>query len=190
MRKRARTDLRGGRPVKAVPTATRIVTSHMPVSGDLSRCLSGDKPVESFPSPMLILGDLCHLPASENPPRFQIDVSAIRACRGRCVQALNHGVGSESGLSNKALFCRDRNEILRVQAPGNAVFDPRHELRGEALHHLPDVRLKCVKDTDTRVAANRRTKIVECRRSRSCPIRTVRGVDSGQSQHSEEIRSV
>src|ERR1017187_1042054 len=93
-------------------------------------------------------------------------------------------------LSDKTLSCRDGDDDARGLVVGDTLFDPRHERRGEALHHLPDARLKLVEDIDPRVAANRRTKIVERRRSGARPIWTVSSGASDRSQHPEEIRSV
>jgi len=45
--------------------------------------------------------------------------------------------------------------LLRDVIVGDAVFDPRHELRREALHHLQDARPKLVQNVDPRVATNR-----------------------------------
>jgi len=59
-----------------------------------------------------------------------------------------------------------------------------------ALYHLPDTRPKLVEEVDPRVAANRRTKSSERRRSGSRPIWTVSSGDSDRSQHPEEIGRV
>src|ERR1035437_4409968 len=85
---------------------------------------------------------------------------------------------------------RGGDDFPRVLVVGDALFDPRHELRCVALHHLPYASPKLVVDVDPRVAANRRTKIVECLRSGSRPIWTVSSVNSDRSQHSEDIPSV
>ena len=82
------------------------------------------------------------------------------------------------------------NDLPRGVVVGDARFDPRHELRCVALQHLPDARPKLVIDVHPRVAANRRTKIAECRRSGSRPRWTVSRVGSDRSQHPEEIRGV
>jgi hypothetical protein len=73
---------------------------------------------------------------------------------------------------------------------GDALSDPRHELRRVALYHLPDTRPKLEEEFDPRVAANRRTKSFERRRSGSRPIWTVSSGDSDRSQHPEEIGRV
>src|ERR1017187_1167673 len=99
-------------------------------------------------------------------------------------------VSSENGLSDRTSSGRDGDNVPRVLVVGDAFFDPRHELRCEALHHLLDARSKLVEDVHPRVAANRRTKIVECRRSGSRPVWTVSSSTSDRSQHPEEILSV
>src|ERR1700674_1042320 len=102
--------------------------------------------------------------------------------------------GVTAGLSVSRAFLSSRRNldhvISRELVVGDVLFDPGHELRGVGLHHLPDARPKLVEDVDSRVAANRRPKIVERRRSGACPIRTVRSGDSNRSQHTEAIRSV
>ena len=70
------------------------------------------------------------------------------------------------------------------------LFDCRCELRGVALHHLPDARPKLVKEVPPCVVANCRTKIVERRRRGAYPIWTVGSVDSDRTQYSEEIRAI
>jgi len=90
----------------------------------------------------------------------------------------------------RKLSCRDRDDARRALVAGDTLCDPRYELRCEAPDHLVDARPKLVEDVHPRVAANRRTKIVECRRSGSRPIWTVSTVDSDRTQHSEQIRSV
>ena len=45
----------------------------------------------------------------------------------------------------------------------DAIFHPGNELRGAALHHLPDAGTKLVEEVDARVAANRRAKSFERR---------------------------
>jgi hypothetical protein len=55
---------------------------------------------------------------------------------------------------------------------------------------LFDARPKLAEEVDPRAATDRRTKIVECRRSGSRPIWPVSSVDSNRSQHSEKIRRV
>src|SRR5271156_3824190 len=62
--------------------------------------------------------------------------------------------------SDRTSSCRDGGDIPRDLVAGDARFDPRHELRCEALHHLPDAWPKLVENVHPRVAANRRTKIV------------------------------
>lgn len=59
-----------------------------------------------------------------------------------------------------------------------------------AFHHLQQAGLKLAEEVDPRIIANRGTKIVERRRSRSRPIWTVGVVDRNRSQYSEEIRAV
>ena len=66
----------------------------------------------------------------------------------------------------------------RVLVLSDVLFDSRCELRRMALHHLLDARLKLVEKIDPRVAANRRTEIVEWRRRGADPIWTVGSVDS------------
>ena len=72
----------------------------------------------------------------------------------------------------------------------DALFDPGHEPRRVGVHHLPDAGPELMEDVDSRVAANRRPKIVECPRSGARPIWTVSSGDSDRSQHPQEIRSV
>jgi len=102
--------------------------------------------------------------------------------------------GVTAGVSASRAFLSSRRDldhvVPRELVVGDALFDPGHELRGVGLHHLPDARPKFVEDVDPRVAANCRSKIVECRRSGARPIWTVSRGDSDRSQHSEEIRSV
>ena len=50
------------------------------------------------------------------------------------------------------------------------VFDLGNELRRVALDHLPDFRPELMEEVDPRIAANRRTKSPERRRSGSRPI--------------------
>jgi hypothetical protein len=57
------------------------------------------------------------------------------------------------GGDGGGVFCRSE---------GDALCDPRHELRRVALHHLPDARSKLVEDVDPSVAADCRAKIVGC----------------------------
>jgi hypothetical protein len=90
----------------------------------------------------------------------------------------------------RTLSSRDRYYAPPRRVGGDTLSDSGHELRREALHHLPDARPKFVEDVHPRVAANRRAKIVECIRGGSRPIWTVGGVDSDRRQHSEEIPSV
>src|SRR5258706_6176830 len=73
---------------------------------------------------------------------------------------------------------------------GNGRSHPGHELRCVALYHLPDARPKLVVKVETRIAAHRRTKIVDCRRSGSRPIGAVSRGDCDRSQRPEKIRSV
>src|SRR5208337_5185581 len=92
--------------------------------------------------------------------------------------------------TTKELPCRDRDGVARDLVVDDALFDPRYELRREALHHLPEPRSELVKDVHPCVAANRRTKIVEWHRSGARPIWTVSSVGSDRGQHPEEIRNV
>ena len=64
---------------------------------------------------------------------------------------------------------------------GYALSDFRRERRRVALYHLPDARLKLVEEVDARVVANRRTEIVERRRSGARPIRTASAMDGNQT---------
>src|SRR6266550_6273218 len=73
---------------------------------------------------------------------------------------------------------------------GDGRSDSEYELRRVAFYHLQDARLKLVQEVESRVAANRRTKIVECPRSGARPIGTVSSVDRDRCQYPEEIRSV
>jgi hypothetical protein len=94
------------------------------------------------------------------------------------------------GLTDRPLSCRSGDDFPRRLVVGDALSDPRRELRCVALHHLPDARPKLVEEVHPRVAANRRTKIVErCRRG-TRPIWTVSSGDSDRSQSPKEIRSV
>src|SRR5579864_106911 len=72
----------------------------------------------------------------------------------------------------------------------DALFDPGDKLRRAALQHLPDAGPKLVEEVDARVAADRRTKSFERRRSGAPPIWTVSSSDRDRSQHPEEIRRV
>ena len=63
-------------------------------------------------------------------------------------------------------------------------------LPGVALYHLPDTWREFVEKVDSRIAADRRTKIGKARGGRTRPIGTVGGVDSDRSQRSEEIGTV
>ena len=73
---------------------------------------------------------------------------------------------------------------------GDALFDPGDEFRRVSLHYLPDARPKLVEEVDARVAANRRAKSFERRRSGAPPIWTVSSGDRDRSQHPEELRRV
>ena len=73
---------------------------------------------------------------------------------------------------------------------GDALFDLGHDLRRVALDHLPDFRPELVEEVDPRIAADRRAKSLERRRSGSRPIWAVSRGDSDRSQHPEEIRRV
>ena len=55
-------------------------------------------------------------------------------------------------------------DVIQGLVVGDALFDPRNELRRAALHHLPDVGPKLVEEVNARVAANRRAKSLEGRR--------------------------
>ncbi len=90
---------------------------------------------------------------------------------------------------DRTLPWRD-DHIPRDLVLGDALFDFGHELRRAALDHLPDFRPELMEEVDPRIAANRRTKSLERRRSGSLPIWAVSRGDSGRSQHSEEIRRV
>jgi hypothetical protein len=46
-------------------------------------------------------------------------------------------------------------------AAGDALCDPKNELRRMTLNHLPEARSKLVEDVDARVAPDCRTEIVE-----------------------------
>src|SRR5271157_2801312 len=91
---------------------------------------------------------------------------------------------------HEKLSCRDEDGVPRDLVVGDALSDSGYKLRREALHHLPDAGSKFVEDVNPRVAANRRTKIVEWRRSGPRPIWTVSSVDSNRSQHPVEVRNV
>ena len=82
------------------------------------------------------------------------------------------------------------HDFLGDLVVGDALYDPRLELRRLALYHLPDARPKLAEEVDPRAAANRRTKIVERRRSGSRPIWPVSSVDSNRSHYGEKIRRV
>ncbi len=81
-------------------------------------------------------------------------------------------------------------DLPRGLAVPDALLDPGHDLRPVAPHHFSKARLKLVEEVKPRVAANRRTKIVERHRSGSRPIGTVSRVDHDRSQQPEEKRSV
>ncbi len=73
------------------------------------------------------------------------------------------------GLERRLLSCGTEATALRVWPWVMRSPIPRHDLRLWCLHRLPDARLKFVEDVDPRVAANRRTKIVECSPTRIAP---------------------
>src|SRR5437016_3122592 len=83
-----------------------------------------------------------------------------------------------------------RVDVAQGLVVGDALFDPRHELRRAALHHLPNAGPKLVQEVNAHVGANRRAKSFEGRRSGARPIWTVSGRDRDRSQHPEEIRRV
>src|SRR5260370_31669572 len=69
---------------------------------------------------------------------------------------------------------------------GDALFDPRHELRRVALHHLPDAGPKLVQEVNARLAANRRAKSFVRRLSGAPPIWTVSCEDLDRTQHAHK----
>src|SRR5208337_2818053 len=91
---------------------------------------------------------------------------------------------------HEKLPCRDEDGVPRDLVVGDALSDSGHKFRREALHHLPDAGSKFVEDVHPRVAAKRRTKIVEWHRSGARPIWTVSSVDRDRGQHAEEIPGV
>src|SRR6266404_5395431 len=102
--------------------------------------------------------------------------------------------GFTAGGSASRAFLSSRRDaglnVARELVVGDALFDPGHEPRCVGVHHLPDARPKLVEDVDSRVAANRRPKVVECPRSGARPIWTVSSGNSNRSYYTEEIRSV
>src|SRR6185369_13776623 len=62
--------------------------------------------------------------------------------------------------------------------------------RSVAVDHLPDFWPELIEEVNPRIAANRRTKSLERRRSGSRPIWTVSRSDSNRSQQPEEIRRI
>lgn len=85
---------------------------------------------------------------------------------------------------------RAGENLPQVLVGGDALFDSKHELRRVVFYHLPDARAKLVEEVKSRVVANRRTEIVERRRSGAHPIRTGSVVGSDRSEHPEKIRGV
>jgi hypothetical protein len=83
-----------------------------------------------------------------------------------------------------------RVDVAQGLVVGDALFDPRHELRRVALHHLPNAGPKLVQEVNAHVATNRRAKSFEGRGSGARPIWTVSGGDRDRSQRPEEIRCV
>jgi len=73
---------------------------------------------------------------------------------------------------------------------GDALFDLGHELRRVAVDHLSDLRAELMEEVNPRIAANRRTKSLERRRSGPRPIWAVSRSDCNRSQHPEEIRRI
>src|ERR1700693_4430643 len=94
------------------------------------------------------------------------------------------------GAEHKTLSGWGGDDFLQGLVVGDALFDPRLELRRVALYHLPDARAKFADEVEPRAAANRRTKIVERSRTGSRPVWPVSSVDSNRSKHSEQIRGV
>ena len=95
-----------------------------------------------------------------------------------------------TGLSDRKLSCRGGDAVPQGLGVADAIFDPGHELRDVDPHHLLDAGPKLVVEVTPRIAANRRTKIVERIRSRSRPIGTVSSVHSDRGQHAEKVPSV
>ncbi len=103
--------------------------------------------------------------------------------------ALGWPRGHYLGGVGTTLSCRSGDDVPRGLV-GDGRSDPGHELWRVAPYDLQDARAKLVEEVQSRVAANRRTEIVECLRTGARPIGTVSSVDRDRSQHSEEIRSV
>jgi len=116
------------------------------------------------------------------------------ARRQRRFHRMPSPVSCEMGAPAGTLPGRAGDNFPRVLVVGDALFDFKHEPRRVALDHLPDARPKLVEDVHPRVAANRRTKIVERRRSGARPIWTRSIVDSDRTECPtecpKEIRSV
>jgi hypothetical protein len=85
---------------------------------------------------------------------------------------------------------RRGDDFPRLQAAGVCAFRSHAYLRRPALYHLTDTGREFVEEVDSRVPADRRTKIDEARGGGSRPIWTVGGMDSDRSQRSEEIGTV
>jgi len=96
--------------------------------------------------------------------------------------------GTGPGEGGKLSCAGDDFPWIRVAAC--CTLRSRISLPGVALYHLPDTWREFVEEVDSRIAADRRTKIGETRRGRTRPIGTVGGVDSDRSQRSEEIGTV
>ena len=88
------------------------------------------------------------------------------------------------------LLWRDRQHVPRDLALGDALFELGHQLRRVAFDHLPDFGPELMEEVDPRIAANRRTKSLERRRSRARPIWAVSRGDNDRCQQPEEIRRV
>src|SRR4029077_19948258 len=83
--------------------------------------------------------------------------------------------------ASRALLSARRDAGLKVHRElvvGDALYDPGHEPRRVGVHHLPDAGPELMEDVDSRVATNRRPKVVECPRSGASPIGTVSRGDS------------
>jgi len=78
----------------------------------------------------------------------------------------------------------------RVPVVGYALFDPRYELRGVTVEHLPDARPKLMPKIHARVTANRRTQSFERLRRGSRSVGTVNSGYGDRSQQPKKIRRV
>ena len=113
-----------------------------------------------------------------------------RTPRPAAILALFLSIGEKSGYHSLKNLSWSDWRVAQGLIVGDALFDPRDELRRVPLHYFPDTGLKLVEDVDARVAANGRCESFERRRSGARPIWAVSGDDRGRRQHPKEIRRV